>query len=258
MSDHRRILVCALLALAAGCASTGRETRFSRHLTTDPWTGALARQVEDPGVYVPEAVLLAALPVVASDDRDLQARMERHPSVTGDDATRGDVVAVALGVAMAGLAGGRWAGGDEGRSLEVAAESLVVTSLVTSGLKRAIGRDRPHGSSRTSLPSGHTSISFAAATFLARSIRDAGDDWTYSLGYLAYLPAAYVQINRVESGHHFPADVVSGALLGTLLTNLVYDAHYGDDPHPGIFAPNVSVAPAVAPDFLGVTVALTF
>ena len=245
---------CLLLALLAGCASA----RASRHWDSVPWTGALDRQVRDPGVYVPEVALLALLAVAAADDHDLDRRMERHPSVTGGDAARGDVTMGALAVAMAGLAGARWIDGDEGRSFEVAAESFAATTLVTSGLKRAVGRHRPHGSSTTSFPSGHASFSFAAATFLARSIKDAGDDWTYSLGYLAYVPAAYVGINRVESGHHFPADVVAGALLGTFLTNLVYDAHYGDGSRETIFGPDVTVAPAIAPGFLGITVALGF
>lgn len=258
MSTIRKLLTCALLALLAGCSATGGETRFSRHLTAEPWTGALSRQVEDPGVYVPEAVLLAALPLVAADDHGLRDRMESHPSITAEDSTRGDVTMGALAVAMAGLAGAKWAGGDDGRSFEVAFESFATTTLVTSGLKRAVGRHRPHGSSTTSFPSGHASFSFAAATYLARSIRDAGDDWTYSLGYLAYLPAAYVGVNRVESGHHYPADVVAGALLGTFLTNLVYDAHYGDDAHPGIFGPNVTVAPAITPDFTGVSLIIGF
>ena len=58
-----------------------------------------------------------------------------------------------------------------------------------------------------SFPSGHTAASFAAATALALAYPSARP--------LLYATATAVGLSRVHLGHHFPSDVLAGALLGT-------------------------------------------
>ncbi len=57
-----------------------------------------------------------------------------------------------------------------------------------------------------SFPSGHTAASFAAATVLASFYPTAAP--------LVYALATGVGVSRVHLGHHFPSDVVAGAMLG--------------------------------------------
>jgi undecaprenyl-diphosphatase len=58
-----------------------------------------------------------------------------------------------------------------------------------------------------SFPSGHTAASFAAATALAMAYPSARP--------LLFATAGAVGVSRIHLGHHFPTDVLAGALLGT-------------------------------------------
>lgn len=82
------------------------------------------------------------------------------------------------------------------------------TSLVTYGLKRAIPETRPDGSDRQSFPSGHTSVSFAAAASLESR-------YGWQAGFPAFAVATFVGIARVQAKKHFVGDVIAGAAIGT-------------------------------------------
>ena len=84
---------------------------------------------------------------------------------------------------------------------------LGVTAAATAGLKSAFPEERPDQSDNKSFPSGHTSISFAAAGYLQKRY---GWQW----GLPATLAAAVVGVSRVESKDHHWYDVVAGAVLG--------------------------------------------
>jgi membrane-associated phospholipid phosphatase len=184
--------------------------------------------VSDPVRLIPQATLLLAAPLLVVFDRELEDRSVAHPQVTYGDTSRGNAAAVVLGSAALGLSGGTWIAGDSGRSFEILAESMAATMATTGALKLAIPRSRPTHESDSSFPSGHTAFSFCAATYLARTTWDATDQWWRGVGFLSYLPAAYVGISRIEGNQHFPSDVAVGAFLGAALTNWIYDAHVGD------------------------------
>ena len=78
---------------------------------------------------------------------------------------------------------------------------------LTYGVKAAVPRERPDGSSDDSFPSGHTAEMFASATVVARHLGP-------KVGWPAYGLATFVGISRMNQGRHFLSDVVFGAGIG--------------------------------------------
>ena len=89
-------------------------------------------------------------------------------------------------------------------------ESILTTSAVTSIIKTISHRQRPNGRGYLSYPSGHTSSAFALAAVIK---------YLYGKypGCLAYGMAAFVASSRINDNKHYFSDVISGALLGTLI-----------------------------------------
>lgn len=246
--------------VGGGCAAPDSQSYWSRHFDGQIWGGALVEQTERPEKLVPAVGLLALSAGLAWVDSGTQQESLEGPFTEGST-QKGDTAAIGLGVFSAGLALGELAGGDHGHAAEVLLESAILVDGVTEILKHTTSRERPDGSGQDSFPSGHTSFAFSMATFLARRIDDLGDGPLSKVGYLAYIPAAYVGIDRSEADRHWPTDVAFGAFLGLFLTNVVYDAHYGTERHPGIHSPRGaqwSVEPSVGTEVTQVEFVLRF
>jgi membrane-associated phospholipid phosphatase len=112
-----------------------------------------------------------------------------------------------LASALATYGVGRLTG--QSRVAEVGADLVranIVAQAITSGIKLSVRRGRPDGT-QFSFPSGHASVSFAAATVLQRHF-----GWT--VGVPAYAAASYVAASRIQDKRHFLSDVAFGAVIG--------------------------------------------
>jgi membrane-associated phospholipid phosphatase len=88
-------------------------------------------------------------------------------------------------------------------------------------LKYTVGEARPDTGKANSFPSGHTAQAFTAATFLSREY---GDRSIFvSIG--AYATATTVGVFRMLNNRHWVSDVLVGAGIGILSTDLVYLTH---------------------------------
>jgi len=101
----------------------------------------------------------------------------------------------------------------------VKAELMMV--VLTYSLKRITAVPRPDTGGPTSFPSGHTAQAFAAATFMAKEYGHKSV-W-YSIG--AYSVATSVGVLRVMNNRHWVSDVLAGAGIGILSTNIAYLTH---------------------------------
>ena len=114
-----------------------------------------------------------------------------------------DVLAIGIPLFAAGVSYAR----DDTPGLLQLGKSELATLAATEGLKRALPKDRPNGRDNQSFPSGHTSVSFAAAQYLQTR-----EGWKY--GAPAYALATIVGYSRVQAQEHYWTDVLAGAALG--------------------------------------------
>ncbi len=84
----------------------------------------------------------------------------------------------------------------------------LATTLV---LKYTIDKTRPDKSDENSFPSGHTSVTFQAASFIYKRYGT-----PYAL--LAYALATYTGYTRIQADKHYTEDVLAGAAIGVLST----------------------------------------
>jgi membrane-associated phospholipid phosphatase len=117
---------------------------------------------------------------------------------TASSVGRDALVVAALGVPAVQ---GDWTGDLE------AAGSMGAAFGIAEGLKEAFPERRPDGSDDKSFPSGHASVSFAAAASLQNR-------YGWKVGLPAQLVATFVALGRVEARKHHWYDVVAGAAIG--------------------------------------------
>jgi len=107
------------------------------------------------------------------------------------------------------------------RSVILLKSELLMSGLVTS-LKYTTRNLRPDGSAHNSFPSGHTAQAFAAATFLTEEF---GHEYKCT-PYLAYGIASSVGMLRIANNRHYLSDVLVGAGIGILSTEVAYLTHH--------------------------------
>ena len=127
--------------------------------------------------------------------------------------TAGDILQYAIPVTAAGLT---LAHRDGDGAFQLGA-SIAMTVGVTYSLKYTINAPRPEGGG-LSMPSGHTSLSFAGAEFMRKRY-----GWEY--GVPAYAAASFVAYSRVEARQHHVRDVVAGAGIG-ILSSYIFTKPY--------------------------------
>jgi membrane-associated phospholipid phosphatase len=100
-------------------------------------------------------------------------------------------------------------------------ESFLITEGITAGLKLAVQRTRPGGGGRnSSFPSGHASAAFCGAALIERN-------FGWEAGLPAYAIAVVTGLSRIETGDHFPSDVLAGAAIGVLTAEIIDALHWG-------------------------------
>ena len=115
-------------------------------------------------------------------------------------------------------------GGVEGRSdwprlLASSALSYGIMAAFVNGIKYTAKEMRPDGSTANSWPSGHTATSFVGATILHKEYGLTRSPWYSVAGYGV---ATATGVMRVLNNRHWISDVMSGAGLGILSTELGY------------------------------------
>ncbi len=153
--------------------------------------------------------------------------------------TSTDVVAVALPAAALAvtLIERDWTGLKEG----------VFTAAATAGatliLKYSIKENRPDFSNTHSFPSGHSAVTFAAATYIGRRY-----GWKWSIP--AYALSTYTAWGRVYGKKHHWWDVAAGAAIGAV-SAMIFT-------HPYLRKHEAALVPTVSETSAGAMLSFSF
>lgn len=131
-----------------------------------------------------------------------------------DDYVQYAPAAIMLGMKVAGVQGrSNW-----GRMLTSDAFSAAIMATAVNSLKYSVKTERPDGSNRHSFPSGHTATVFMTATMLAKEYGHLSP-W---VGIGAYSMATATGLMRMANNKHWLSDVMTGAGIGIIATELGY------------------------------------
>lgn len=98
------------------------------------------------------------------------------------------------------------------------ATSLGIMAILVNSIKYTAKVERPDGSSRNSFPSGHTAMAFTNATVMHKEYGIVNP--IYSVA--GYTSATFTAVGRGMNNRHWVSDVLAGAGIGILSTQLGY------------------------------------
>ena len=155
--------------------------------------------------------------------------------------------------------------GDDEKATAVAQDGLsailIASGIITPAMKYVTGRSRPrdnegianfhwfskgHPSSNSSFPSGHATRAFALAATLSNHYEE---EW---IAWASYTTASLVGVARSYHGAHFTSDILTGALIGTLVGKSVV-AH-----NKPMRSGQALLLPEIAPGLVGVRIVSRF
>ena len=170
-----------------------------------------------------------------------------------DNYTQFAGIGMTVGLKLAGV---------EGRSSwpRLAASSVAsyaVMAAFVNGIKYTASEIRPDGSTHNSWPSGHTATAFAGATILHKEYGLTRSPW-YSIA--GYTVASATGVMRVLNNRHWISDVLSGAGIGILSTELAYGICDLLFKEKGLLMNDLSIYPDLSkkPSFFSISMGIGF
>lgn len=184
-----------------------------------PLRSPLLQAVKIPTILIGAGIYSTMSDGVISRHEIREERNEIAPNfhTTVDNYLMHAPVFVVYGLNMAGVKGKH---DFRNRTILLVKSEMIMAALVFS-TKSLTNVARPDNSDHFSFPSGHTAQAFATATFMSKEYGDQSV-W-YSVG--AYSMATAVGAFRILNNRHWVSDVMTGAGIGILSTNLAYLTH---------------------------------
>ncbi len=218
------VAVCLLLAGNVSAATNGDSihtalltdttkthfSAFSKRL--DKWSSSNLYQM----TYIGVPLVVGGLIVKGEDTHFRRLRNDYLPTFDNrtDDYLLFAPTALMLGLKTAGVEGrSSW-----GRMLASDAFSALIMASVVNTMKQTTHVMRPDGSNDHSFPSGHTATAFMTATMLTKEYGHKSP-W---IGIGAYATAVATGTMRIANNKHWLSDVLTGAGIGILSTEMGY------------------------------------
>lgn len=180
-----------------------------------------AYKAKDDLTFVGVPIFIAGI-IAKGEKKSFRQNTEgnRHTLVTDfkthiDDYSQFFGPAMATGLKLGGVEGrSTW-----GRYLASSAFSYGIMAALVNSIKYTAKEMRPDGSTANSWPSGHTATAFVGATILHKEYGITVSPWYSVAGYGV---ATATGIMRVLNNRHWVSDVLSGAGIGIVSTELGY------------------------------------
>ena len=158
--------------------------------------------------------------IIAKSEKNAFKQQAKHSLVTSfktgiDDYTQFFGPAAVVGLKLGGYEGRS----DWPRLLANAGMSYGIMALLVNTIKNTAKEMRPDGSTANSWPSGHTATAFVGATMLHKEYGLTRSPWFSVAGYGV---ATATGVMRVLNNRHWISDVLSGAGIGIMSTELGY------------------------------------
>ena len=166
--------------------------------------------------YIGVPLAVGGLLVKSEDDHFRSLRNDCLPRFNRrvDDYLQYTPAAVMLGMKVAGVKGrSSW-----GRMIVSDTFTALLMGSAVNTLKQTTHMMRPDGSNDHSFPSGHTATAFMTATMLTKEYGQKSP-W---IGIGAYTAASATGLMRIANNKHWLSDVLTGAGMGILSTELGY------------------------------------
>jgi len=180
-----------------------------------------AYKAKDDLTFVGVPIFIAGI-IAKGEKKSFRQNTEgnKHTLVTDfkthiDDYSQFFGPAMATGLKLGGVEGrSTW-----GRYLASSAFSYAIMAGLVNSIKYTAKEMRPDGSTANSWPSGHTATAFVGATILHKEYGMTVSPWYSVAGYGV---ATATGIMRVLNNRHWVSDVLSGAGIGIVSTELGY------------------------------------
>jgi len=205
----RIVALLCLLAAAGASAQSFAPGTFARR-QVQLWRSPFEKPSRTVKYLVP---LAAATAVLMPLDQPTVNRFAQTPAPWATKVSRAGDFTALVGTLAGTYAIGKFTRHETTRELGQSGLLAVGHAFVlTQGLKAMTRRQRPDGSNRWSLPSGHAMTSFAMAGALSSHPRS--PRW---LRLAAPAAATAIALSRFGARKHYPSDLVIGGTFGYLL-----------------------------------------
>ena len=97
-------------------------------------------------------------------------------------------------------------------------KGFLLSGAITYGLKVGINKPRPHDNGDHAFPSGHTSTTFQAASFIHKR-------YGFKTSIPAYAIAGFTAFSRIDAERHDGWDILAGAVIG-IGSSLIFTTEY--------------------------------
>lgn len=169
-----------------------------------------------PASLIAVGAISFAIPKMKEIDKDIRGEVNEHNLSNSklDNYTQFIPAIMVYGLNIVGIKGKH---NFKERTIILATSQAITTAIVFPS-KKIIGEERPDKSNNMSFPSGHAAVAFSTAHFLFREYNDTN----YWISLSGYPFAVFTSVYRLINNKHWATDVIAGAGVGILSTELAY------------------------------------